>query len=58
MGLILDWPARLAEGADLVLGGFNVATSVRGPGDGVAMSSGERALLEQAPPLDSASTRS
>src|SRR6185295_781010 len=48
MHRLLDALARLADGADLVLGGdFNVACGVRGPGDEVRFSNGESALLER-----------
>ena len=43
---LLDALARLADGADLVLGGdFNVACGIRGPRDEVRFSNGESVLL-------------
>ena len=48
LGILLDRIARLAKGADLVLGGdLNVVAGYRGPDEPVRMSRGEELLLDR-----------
>jgi exonuclease III len=48
MHVVLDRIARLGDGADLILGGdFNVVVGHRQPGERIAVSRGEREILER-----------